>query len=148
MAAIDQAFVAKLKSGTNSAVANRVFPDAIPENVAKPAISWFNKDEAMIARTIGDAGGLAKAIFQVDCWADNALTGKASTKTMKEAVRSTFDSSTARGTWTYTGGDFFVQHCRVEENHDDFAPPAFSSDSGEYAVSLNVVVIFTETVPA
>lgn len=140
---IEDALRAKLNADI-TLVSGRIRPNQDAQDDTDPRIVYARRDHVEVGRTLTNAGDLGKDLFSLDIYSNRA-EGNKDVKDVEDQVRNKFDG--ARGLWSYSGGSNFVQHCRIEENTDDEAPPAFDEDTGTHAVSLILTVIYEHPVP-
>lgn len=98
MASVTQSLVSFLlgKSAITSIVSDRIKPDKIDQNMARPAICFWTYGTDDV-QTVAGRVGSAKTQVTVECWAETRTSCQELAKTVKETLMPTDESFPIRG---------------------------------------------------
>lgn len=124
------------QAAVSSLVGTRIYPDALPQDATRPALV-FTVISSVGEHHLTAAAGIARAIVQIDCYADTRLAANA----LSEAVRGEMQG--------YRGamGSEYVQCCHLQNRIYDYDTPEHGSDQGLYRVIMEWLIWHTESVP-
>lgn len=149
---IEEALLVRLKAhaALTAIVGQRIYPQAgeQDDDIQGPFLVYFQKDREDVGLSMDMAGEMYTSIFQVDVlstsYEDVKLAEEVLTR-QNAVAASRFLQGVPEGYWVISGAErVWVHRCTIADNTDEYAPPIFDDQKGLRAVSLNVLIVFTQ----
>lgn len=124
-------------SGITAVCGQRVFPVALPQSSARPALTFRRMPKSGHDQRLTSASGTSLATFRLMAWGDSYK----SADTLGEAMRQAMQGFS--GTWDTTRVDAVI----LVDDFDDFVDPKDGSDRGYFAVIHDYQIRYAESIP-
>ena len=124
-------------SDVTDIIGTRMFPRMLPQGEALPAII-FNVIGSRSVAHMGGAAGSARAMLQLDCYAETHLTANNLGETVRQALHG----------YIGTAGGRPVGSSLLENKREMYETPTDGSDLPAYRVMMEWEIWHEETVPS
>lgn len=126
-------------AGVTSLVSTRIYPNVAPQGAALPYVVQQRVSRRQFPNLAGSSG-MVRQRHQIDVFSNT----QDATEAIVEALRAALDGwrNTTMGTEALN-----VLSITLEDVRDSFEPPSDASDTGVHRASIDLVVLYGETIP-
>lgn len=135
---IDEGLVAYLlqSAGVTDLIGTRLRPGRLKQSDTLPAVTYTVLSE-LTDYGLSASSGLPVRRLQLDVWGQTYTSAQTVALKFRDLLNG------------YRGlmGDVYVQCSRVEDTRSDYAPDQQQDDRGVQSISLDIALVYEETVP-